>query len=66
MNNLHTKHQRIRARGKATLRVVRSHPLFLYNGITFRVVRMGKPCCKCRLKLVIRGKGVDVGIGDVL
>lgn len=66
MTNLYTKHQRIRARGKATLCVSRTHPFFVFNGNTFKVLEIDHPNPKCRIRLAIKGKVVKVGISDVL
>lgn len=65
MRNILAKQERLRARGKATLRVSKGHPLFLYNGNSFTILAMGSPGVKCRITLQIRDKPVQVSIDDV-
>lgn len=66
MKKLLDKIDRIRQRGKVTLRVNKSSPFFRYNGNTFAVDSMGSPGIKCRVTLVIKGKKVHFTIHDVL
>ncbi len=66
MKAIFAKHQRIRERGQATLRVDKSNPLSRYNGNTFAVLDMGKPAIKCPVTLLVKEMPVVVYLEDVL
>lgn len=66
MNAIFKKHQRIRARGQATLRIDKNNPLSRYNGNTFPVLDIGKPGNKCPVTLLIKEMPVRVYLEDLL
>lgn len=66
MKKILAKIERIRNRGRATLKLQKSSPFFRYNGNTYTVYSMGNPGYKCRVTLVIRDKKVHFTINDCL
>ncbi|MCT1525815.1 hypothetical protein ACS126_03330 [Sphingobacterium lactis] len=66
MKKILDKIERIRNRGRATLKLPKSSPFYYYNGNTFIVDSIGDPGYKCRVTLIIRDKLVHFTIHDVL
>lgn len=66
MKKILDKIDRIRSRGRATLKVERNSPFFRYNGNTFAVDSIGTPGYKCRITLIIRNKKVHFTVNDII